>query len=98
MIRGMLVAVLVTYVVLGDSTAAGQGADYESGIAAVTARHLAERHPIEMTNLGVSGAKLRDVADGQLPAAERLKPDLVLLSASANDVIRLTTVSSMRKS
>ena len=98
MIRIMFFAVLITYVVLGDSTAAGEGADYQSGIAAVTARHLAERRPVTMTNLGVSGAKLRDVVSEQLPAAERLKPDLVLLSASANDVIRLTPVSSMRKS
>lgn len=94
----MFVAVLITYVVLGDSTAAGVGAPYESGIAAETARHLALEHPNKMTNLGVSGAKLRDVVRDQLPAAELLKPDLVLLSASANDVIRLTSVAAMRKS
>lgn len=91
-------AALITYVILGDSTAAGVGAAPEHGIAAVTAKHLARSHRIEMTNLGVSGAKLRDVVEGQLPAAETLKPDLVLLSASANDVIRLTSVRSMRKS
>lgn len=94
----MFFAALITYVVLGDSTAAGVGAPYESGIAAVTARHLAEKHRITMTNLGISGAKLEDVVRDQLPAAELLKPDLVLLSASANDVIRFTPVSSMRRS
>ncbi len=33
------------YVVLGDSTAAGQGAAYDKGIAVQTARHLATPSP-----------------------------------------------------
>jgi lysophospholipase L1-like esterase len=84
------------YVVLGDSTAAGVGADYEFGIAVSTARELARRHHVTMTNLGVSGARMRDVREQQLAAAERIRPDVVLLSAGANDVTHLTFVRSMR--
>ncbi|HVR40644.1 MAG TPA: SGNH/GDSL hydrolase family protein [Thermoanaerobaculia bacterium] len=87
----------ITYVVLGDSTAAGVGADYESGIAVGTAQHLAIRRKVLMTNFAVSGARIRDVVEDQLAGAETLKPDVVLLAVGANDVIHLTCVSSMRR-
>jgi lysophospholipase L1-like esterase len=89
-------AAQLMYVVIGDSTAAGVGADSESGIAVMTARELAQRHHVTMTNLGVSGARMRDVRELQLAAAERIRPDIVLLSAGANDVTHLTPVRSMR--
>lgn len=92
----MLLAAALTYVILGDSTAAGVGGHYESGIAMSTTRALEQRTPVTMTNLGVSGARMRDVRERQLPAAETLRPDLVLLSAGANDVTHLTRVGSMR--
>jgi len=86
----------LTYVVLGDSTAAGVGGDYEVGIAVSTAKHLALHRTVAMTNLAVSGARMADVRKDQLPNAIALRPDLVLLSAGANDVIHLTGVRSMR--
>lgn len=86
----------LTYVVLGDSTAAGIGGTYSSGIAVATARHLAQHNTITMTNLGVSGARMSDVRKLQLPVAEALRPDIVLLSAGANDVTHLTEIRSMR--
>jgi lysophospholipase L1-like esterase len=86
----------IAYAVLGDSTAAGQGAPYEDGIAVMTARRLAETRIVRLTNFAVSGAKTRDVLDGQLPAAERARPDLVLISVGANDVTHLTSVRSVR--
>lgn len=89
----------LTYVVIGDSTAAGQGADYEKGIAVATARVLATPgFRVTMTNLAVSGATMGDVARDQLRQAESLHPDVVLLSASANDVTHLTWTSSVRRS
>ena len=89
----------LTYVVIGDSTAAGQGADYEQGIAVATARALiAPGRRVSMTNLAVSGATMGDVARDQLQQAERLHPDVVLLSAAANDVTHLTWTSSVRHS
>jgi lysophospholipase L1-like esterase len=86
----------VVYAVLGDSTAAGRGADYENGIAVRTAAGLAARHRVSMTNFAVSGARARDVLEDQLPAAERIRPDVVLISMGANDVIHLTPIRTVR--
>jgi acyl-CoA thioesterase I len=49
-----------------------------------------------MTNLSVSGARMSDVRRFQLPIAVALRPDIVLLSAGANEVTHLTGVRSMR--
>ena len=87
---------LTHYVVLGDSTAAGVGADDQHGIAMETTRQLETSRRVEMTNLAVSGARIGDVVHDQLARAETLRPDLVLLSVGANDVTHLTTVGSMR--
>jgi lysophospholipase L1-like esterase len=92
----ILAAATLTYVILGDSTAAGVGGNYENGIAMSTTRALSQRFRVTMTNLGVSGARMRDVRNEQLPAAVKLRPDVVLLSAGANDVTHLTRVRSMR--
>jgi len=83
------------YVVLGDSTAAGQGADKDHGIAPVTARQLAADRSVQLTNVALSGAKVEDVLNDQLASAESLKPDLVLLSVGANDVTGLTSLDKV---
>jgi lysophospholipase L1-like esterase len=88
----------VIYVVIGDSTAAAVGATEEEGIAIATARALAETHRVVLTNLGVSGARARDVLEDQLRAAEALRPDVVLLTVGANDVTHLTPLCTIRKS
>lgn len=87
----------LTYVVLGDSTGAGQGAPYERGIAVETARHLADSRAVSLVNLTVSGAQMSDVVDDQLEAATALRPDVVLLAAGANDVIGLTSTSTVAR-
>jgi lysophospholipase L1-like esterase len=87
----------LVYAVMGDSTAAGVGGDYERGIAVSTAKELAETHVVTMTNVAVSGARMRDVRRLQLPRIEALRPDLVLLSAGANDVTHLTSIRRMRE-
>lgn len=87
----------IRYLVLGDSTAAGVGADYERGIVLETARHLAGSHRVELLNLAVSGARFRDVLRDQLPRAGGWKPDLVLLDVGANDATHLTSSRSMRR-
>lgn len=86
----------LTYVVLGDSTAAGVGGSYEVGVAVATARELGRRRQVAMTNLAVSGARMRDVRNLQLPAAIALRPEIVLLSAGANDVTHLTPIRRMQ--
>lgn len=88
----------LTYVVLGDSTAAGVGADYEQGIAVKTAEALAKDRRVTMINFGVSGERAAGVLRDQLPQALIHKPDLVLLSVSANDVTHLTPARSVRAS
>ncbi len=84
------------YVVMGDSTAAGRGASY--GIAAETAKYLSQSAAVTMVNLGISGAKLADVVREELPAAIKLKPDLVLLSIGANDVTNFTSNCDIKAS
>src|SRR5687768_13310124 len=86
----------IGYVVLGDSTAAGVGGDYENGIAMATGRELGNQFAVTMANFAVSGARMRDVRVSQLPHAASLRPDVVLLSAGANDVTHLTSIRSMR--
>lgn len=85
------------YLVLGDSTAAGVGANYDDGIVLATARHLARRCRVQVVNFAVSGARFRDVLSDQLPRARGIKPDLVLLDVGANDVIHLTLSNSVRR-
>lgn len=87
----------ITLVVMGDSTAVGQGAEYESGIAVAAAQHLARRGPVILRNLGVSGATWTDVRAAQLPAAVRASPDVVVLAAGANDVTHLTPLGSVQR-
>ncbi len=88
----------INYVVIGDSTAAAVGATAEEGIAVGTALSLAQGRRVVMTNLGVSGARARDVLRLQLPAAEALRPDVVLLAVAANDVTHLTPLRTIRGS
>lgn len=87
----------LSYVVLGDSTAAGRGAPYESGITVATARHLALSRRVTMTNLAVSGARMGDLVRSQVAPAARLRPDVVLIAVGANDVTNLTSTSSIQR-
>lgn len=80
------------YLVMGDSTGAGQGGDYEKGIAVSTAKYLSQNHQIDFLNTSISGAKVKDVINDQLEEGLKFKPDLVLISIGANDVIRLTNI------
>lgn len=86
----------LSYLVLGDSTAAGVGADYQQGIAVSSAKALGASRSVTMTNVSVSGARIRNVVRLQLLAAAGVRPDVVLLSVGANDVTHLTCVRSMR--
>lgn len=84
-------------VVLGDSTAAGQGAPYERGIAVGAARTLAARgRAVTWSNLAVSGAQWSDVRADQLQRAAELDADVVLISAGANDVTGATSGGALR--
>ncbi len=80
---------------LGDSTAAGVGVEQ----AADALPHLvaaAYGRPVELTVLAVSGDRIGDVLDDQLPGVAGADPDVVFISIGANDVTHLTTRDDFR--
>jgi len=83
------------YLVMGDSTGAGQGADYSQGIAVVTAKNLAQKYQVEFLNTSISGAQVKDVLSDQLEVGLKFNPDLVLISIGANDVTGRTSLSTV---
>ena len=82
---------------LGDSTAAGVGA---SGADQAVPRRVARglNRPVEVVSRAVSGARIDDVVDEQIPGIAALRPDVVLVSIGANDVVHLTSKASFRSS
>jgi lysophospholipase L1-like esterase len=76
---------------LGDSTAAGVGA---SGVDGALPRQVARGsgRPVDLTVLAVSGDRIANVAEEQLPKVAALaeQPELVFISVGANDVTHLT--------
>lgn len=87
---------LLNYAVLGDSTAIAQGASYDQGVARQSAHWLAQTYRVQLTNYGVSGARVRDVLGSQAAKAAANKPDLVLIAVGANDVTHLTALTAVR--
>ncbi|HSX27821.1 MAG TPA: SGNH/GDSL hydrolase family protein [Candidatus Saccharimonadales bacterium] len=87
----------LNYVILGDSTAVGQGTDYAKGIVRGTTAHLAVDHKVTMVNLAVSGATTQDVLRRQLPTLQQ-KPDVILIAIGANDVTHLTLKRTVQHS
>lgn len=88
----------LNYVVIGDSTAIGQGANYKDGVAYNSAEYLAQTHKVTLTNYGISGAVSSEVLDGQVDAAAKQKPDIALICLGANDVTHLSSLKSVEKS
>lgn len=87
------------FVVLGDSTSAGLGVrDTANAYPTLLARRLAEEtgRSVELTVLGVSGARVRDVLNEQAPEATALDPDLIFIGIGANDVSHLTPLGHIR--
>ncbi len=85
------------YLVMGDSTTAGQGGMYDQGIAIQTAKHLSEKATVDLLNTSISGATTQTLIDNQLQEGLTFKPDIVLISISANDLTHLVGVSTLEK-
>ena len=87
------------FIVLGDSTAAGLGAvTPRAAYASVLSERLGERgYHVELSSYGVSGARVGDVADEQVPLAVEADPDLVFVGIGANDVTHLTSLASVER-
>lgn len=86
------------FVVLGDSTAAGLGARTpDRSYPVLLAQMLAgDGYRVELTGLGVSGARVADVLAEQVPEAVELRPDLVFVCIGANDATHVTPLSAIR--
>lgn len=84
--------------VLGDSTAVTQGADYSDGYVVQIAEGLSSAYRVRYKNVAVSGATIVDVAKKQLDEIEQFTPDIAIVAAGANDVTRLTSLSSIERS
>ena len=77
------------YVALGDSAAQGIGASKpENGYVGLLARDIerATGKSVKVVNIGVSGAKIQDVIDTQLPHLASYKPDLVTVEVGSNNI------------
>lgn len=87
------------FVVLGDSTAAGLGAGSpEHAYATVLSERLgAAGYRVELLAFGVSGARVKDVAEEQVPLALDANPDLVFVGIGANDSTHLTPLSDVER-
>lgn len=81
---------------LGDSTAAGDGATSAAqAIPQRVARGL--DRPVDLTVLAVSGSRIQDILDDQLPRMPELVPHVVLVSIGANDVVHVTSQGDFRE-
>ncbi|RMI35341.1 SGNH/GDSL hydrolase family protein [Nocardia stercoris] len=83
------------FVALGDSLTEGVGDPDEArpngvrGWADRVAAELAQGNPqLQYANLAIRGRKMKQVLAEQVPAAVELRPDLVVLSAGGNDILR----------
>ncbi len=82
----------LTYIALGDSAAVGIGASSpEKGYVGLVADSLGQKYqqPVHITNISVSGAKLRDVIDVQLPQLAKLQipaDAIITLDVGSNDL------------
>lgn len=80
---------------LGDSTAAGVGASSADGAMPRRVARALQR-PVDLTVLAVSGDRVSDVVDDQVADLAALRPDVVLVSVGANDVVHLTSNDAYR--
>lgn len=84
---------MTRYVALGDSTVEGLEDPGPDGVyvgwADRLARHLAAVHPdLTYANLAVRGLTAGEVRETQLEAAVALRPDIAVVVAGVNDVLR----------
>jgi lysophospholipase L1-like esterase len=77
------------YVALGDSAAQGIGASApQKGYVGLLAKAIGREtgRPVRVVNLSVSGAKVQDLLDRQLPQMRNYQPDLITMEIGANDM------------
>jgi lysophospholipase L1-like esterase len=88
----------ITVAVLGDSSVAGVGADRaEDTLTYGVALALADRYRVNLHALGVSGARLSNVVNEQLPRLAGLDADAVLVCVGTNDITHGTSTRTLRQ-
>ncbi|HLE38972.1 MAG TPA: SGNH/GDSL hydrolase family protein [Acidimicrobiia bacterium] len=76
-------------VALGDSSITAPGvADLDNVWIRRVAHALSDRYHVDLVSLAVGGSKARDVLEGQLAEAIRMRPDVAVVSVGANDALR----------
>ncbi|HEY7875128.1 MAG TPA: SGNH/GDSL hydrolase family protein [Actinomycetota bacterium] len=85
--------------VLGDSTAAGVGAgSADRAYPTLLAEGLATRGwRVDLVGLGVSGARVADLATEQVRRAIDTEPDVVFIGIGANDATHLTSLGDVER-
>jgi len=88
----------VTFVVMGDSTAVGYGVErLEQSCAFQVAQAWATSGKyVHVVNIAVTGARLRDVVNAQLPQVSKWRPELVTVCVGANDATHGTSAAQYR--
>lgn len=82
----------IRYIAAGDSSALGLGAStIENTYPYKIAQHLAAEHHVIYKNIGVSGARLKDVREKQLQEIIAFDPDIITISIGGNDIDRLAS-------
>ena len=85
------------YVALGDSLSAGVGANsFDQTFPYLLAEKLAQENNISLVNLGVPGAKTKDVISSQISQAITLNPDYLTLLIGINDIHGLIPVKKFQ--
>ncbi len=87
------------FVVLGDSTSAGVGVERreEAYPWTLAERLAAEGHRVTLETFGISGARVADVLEDQVPKAVSADPDLIFVGIGANDVVHLTPLGDVKR-
>ena len=81
----------VRMVLLGDSTVTGPGLESRDDLwCRQVARRLANDVRIRLVSLAAGGSRVRDVLVTQVPEAQSLRPDVVIVSVGANDAMHGT--------
>jgi lysophospholipase L1-like esterase len=82
---------------IGDSTGQGVGAsDPRHALPRVVAAGL--RRPVKLTVLAISGARVADAVNEQLPLLKDTRPQWVFIGIGGNDVVHLTSRGAFRAS
>ena len=90
----------IDYVALGASDAIGVGAvaPFKGYVFEIRDRLQNECKDVELTNLGIPGAKAGDIQNGASSVAREIDPDLITLWTGTNDLVSGDSVEEFESS